>query len=157
MTAGPPPASEEVGAGSGETSVAWRAWPLRRRPGRGAAAALVVVGSCWGVWVWSGSLALTALAIVVFVVSVGSFFVPTDYRLDRAGVTVDRPWRRRCRPWTDFRGIRHGGELVLLSPSRGRSWLDGIRGETLQLEGNREEVLDYVRKMVDPAEGPRAA
>lgn len=130
----------------------WRAWPLKRRPGRGGLAALVLVGSCWGVWVWTGSVVLTVLAVVVLWLSVGPFFVPTRYRLAADGVEVVRPGRRRVRPWTDFRTVRHGGDLIVLSPSRGGSWLDSIRGETLQVEGNREEVLDYVREMVGSTE-----
>jgi len=86
-------------------------------------------------------------------VSVAPFFVPTRYRLGEEGVEVARPWGTRRRAWSEFRAVRSGGELVLLSPSERRSWLDNIRGTTLQLEGNRDEVLDYVRKMVGPSEG----
>lgn len=138
---------------AGHAGFVWRAWPLKRRPGRGVFAAVVVVGSCWAVWEWTGSTMLTALAVAVLSVSVGSFFVPTEYRLAAEGVEVVRPWRRRIRPWSDFRTVRHGGDLIVLSPSRGRSWLDAVRGETLQVEENREEVLDYVREMVGAPEG----
>lgn len=131
----------------------WRVWPLKRQPARGALAALVLAGSVWGVWTWTGGVVLTALSVVVLSMSVGSFFVPTDYRLDDRGVTVARPWTRRTRAWREFRGVRHGGEIILLSPSRKGNWLDGIRGVTLRVpEARREEVLDHVRRMVDAAE-----
>ncbi|MBZ0267054.1 hypothetical protein K8I85_02775 [bacterium] len=146
------PGGDEEAATPG--GMEWRGWPLQRQPVRGALAALVLAGSVWGVWVWSGNAALTGLAVVVLSMSVGSFFVPTHYRLDDRGVTVVRPWARKTRPWTEFRGVRFGGEIILLSPSRRRSWLDGVRGVTLRVtERRREEVLDYVRKMVDQAEG----
>jgi hypothetical protein len=147
------PEGEEGTAPAG--GMEWRMWPLQRQPARGAAAALILAGSVWGVWAWTGSLVLTALSVVVLAMSVGSFFVPTDYRVDGRGVTVVRPWTRRTRAWTEFRAVRSGGEIVLLSPSRRGTWLDGIRGVTLRVtERRREEVLDYVRKMVDQAEEP---
>jgi hypothetical protein len=146
-------ASPDAGAPAEGGGMQWRVWPLRRQPARGALASLVLAGSVWGVWMWTGSVVLTALAVLVLSMSVGSFFVPTDYRLDDRGVTVVRPWARRTRAWNEFRGVRHGGEIVLLSPSRKGNWLDAIRGVTLRVtEPRREEVLEYVRKMVDQAE-----
>lgn len=128
--------------------VAWEAWPLRRSPGRGALAAAVVTGSVWGVAAWTSSPWLTAFAAVVLVVSVAPFFVRTGYRLSDEGVEVRRPWRRRSRPWNDFRGVLAGRDLVVLSPFERRTWLEAVRGETLLLEDNRGEVLEYVEEMV---------
>jgi hypothetical protein len=136
-----------------DSGVEWRAWPLRRSPGRGALAAIIVVGSVVGVWSWSGSAALTALAVVVLGISVGPFFLPTGYRLDPQGVEVRLPWRRRRRAWSDFRTVHAGGELVVLSPFLRRTWLETLRGETLRTEGNRGEVHDYAKRMVESAAG----
>ena len=134
--------------------IAWRAWPLRRRPGRGALGALLVVGTCWGVADWSRDAWLTVLAVVVLAFSVGPFFVPTAYRLSSTGVEIRRPWRTWRRPWKDFRGVRSNRDLVVLSPFARWSWLDGIRGETLFVEDNRGEVLAYVERMVGKETGP---
>ncbi|HMB68585.1 MAG TPA: hypothetical protein VKU85_04715 [bacterium] len=128
--------------------VAWQAWPLRRSPGRGALAVVVVAGSVWGVASWTGNPWLTALAVVVLGASVAPFFVPTGYRLSDEGVEVRKPWRRRSRPWDEFRAVLAGKDLVVLSPFERRTWLETIRGETLLLEDNRGEVLDYVEEMV---------
>lgn len=124
---------------------------MKRSPVRGLAAAVVVGMSVWGVWSWSGSVMLTLFGCTVLLVSVGPFFVPTDYRLGPEGVQIRRPWRTWNRPWSDFRSVRAGGELVLLSPFARRTWLEGIRGESLRVFGNREEVVQYVEKMVGKA------
>ena len=126
----------------------WEAWPVRRNPARGVLAAVVIAGSVWGTWAWTGSVALTGVALVVLGVATGTFFFPTHYRLTQEGVEIERPWRRQCRPWKDFRGIRHGGDLVVLSPFARESWLDGFRGVTLLLPEERGEVLEYVEAMV---------
>jgi hypothetical protein len=111
-------------------------------------AAVVVVGSAWGVASWTGDAWLTGLALVVLGMAVQPFFVPTNYRLSPDGVEVRRPWSRRSRPWADFRRVLAGTDLVLLTPFERRTWLDNIRGETLLLDGNRGEVLEYVEEMV---------
>jgi hypothetical protein len=111
-------------------------------------AAVVVVGSVWGVAAWTASAWLTGLAVVVLGVSVAPFFLRTAYRLTPDGVEVRRAWRRRTRPWEDFRAAFAGRDLVLLTPFERRTWLETVRGETLLLEGNRGEVLEYVEEMV---------
>lgn len=128
--------------------VAWEAWPLRRSPGRGVLAATVVAGSIWGVATWTSSPWLTAFAAAVLAVSVAPFFVRTGYRLSEEGVEIRKPWRRHRRPWGDFRAVLAGRDLVVLSPFERRTWLEAMRGETLLLEDNRGEVLEYVEEMV---------
>lgn len=136
-----------------DSGVEWRAWPLGKSPVRGALAAIIVVGSVAGVWSWSANVFLTALAVGVLGISVGPFFLPTGYRLDPLGVEVRLPWRRRRRPWSDFRTVYAGGELVVLSPFGRRTWLETLRGETLRTEGNRGEVYEYAKRMVESAAG----
>jgi hypothetical protein len=46
-----------------------------------------------------------------------------------------------------------GGELVVLSPFGRRTWLETLRGETLRTEGNRGEVYEYAKRMVESAAG----
>ncbi len=132
-----------------DPALEWRVWPLMRSPGRGVVAALIVVGSVIGVWSWTGSAALTALSVAVLALSVRPFFLPTGYRLDPEGVEVRLPWRRKRRPWSEFRTVHAGGELVILSPYGRRTWLEGVRGETLRVEGSLEEVQAYAERMVD--------
>lgn len=136
--------------------MAWEAWPLRRSPARGALGAVVVAGSVWGVSTWTSSVWMTAFAAVVLAVSVAPFFVPTGYRLSDDGVEIRKPWRRRLRPWQDFRGVLAGRDLVVLSPFERRTWLEAIRGETLLLADNRGEVLEYVEEMVGREAGSGA-
>ncbi len=99
---------------------------------------------------------MTGLALAVLAVATAPFFTPTRYRLSGSGVEVSRPWRTTRRPWSDFRAVRRGGELIVLSPYERPSWLDSIRGETLFLESDPTEVLAYVEQMVGKKTGPEA-
>lgn len=108
----------------------------------------VIAASAWAVADWSSDPALTVLAVIVLVVPLVPFFVPTGYLLTPEGVEIRRPWKTRRRSWQDFRTVRTGGDLLLLSPFERRTWLERIRGEVLVLEDNRGEVLEYVESMV---------
>ncbi len=131
---------------------AWRAWPLRRRPVLGAAAALVAIGTVAGVWSWTGSLMMCLLAAGLLAAYVGPFFVPTRYRLGPEGMEVRRLFLARRRSWSEFGAIRGGPETLVLAPLRWPAWLPG-REETLFLEGNGDEVRAYVEEMVGASSG----
>jgi hypothetical protein len=137
--------------------IAWRAWPVRRSPAKGVLALGVVAGSVWGVIAWTGDPWMTVLAAAVLAVSVAPFFVPTSYRLSEEGVEIHRPWRTKRRSWTDFRRVLAGRNLLVLTPFEKRTWLETIRGETLLIEDNRGEVLEYVEAMVGGQAGLRDA
>jgi hypothetical protein len=130
------------------TELTWRAWPFRRHPLRGLLGIGLVVGSAWGTADWTGDVRLAGLAAIILLVATGPFYVPTRYRLSADGVEIARPWRSWHRPWSHFRSVRRGGELVVLSPFTGPSWLESFRGEKLFLEGDPEGVIEYVEEMV---------
>ena len=148
-----PPAASSSSTPPGEVELAWRAWPARRRPGRGVLALLVVAGAVWGTWSWTEDAWLTMLAAAVPLAATSSFFVPTSYRLNRDGVEIARPWRSGRRSWDSFRAVRRGREMIVLSPFERPSWLDSFRGEALFLEGGPKEVLEYVEGMVGKGSG----
>ena len=133
--------------------LAWRAWPLRRRPLLGAAGAIVAAGTVAGVWSWTQSVPVTALAIAILSMAVGPFFVPTSYRLTPDGLDVARLFFARHRAWAEFRAIQSGREAIVLTLRRGPVWLS--RDETLFLEENGDEVRAYVEEMVGAAGGAR--
>jgi hypothetical protein len=137
-----------------DDALAWRAWPLRRRPFLGAGAALVAVGTVWGVWSWTTSAMMCVLAAAVLAACVGPFFFPTRYRLTPEGIEVVRLFMARRRPWSEFRGVQRSREALILSSARRHAWLPG-REETLFLEGNGDEVRAYVEEMVGAAPGGR--
>jgi hypothetical protein len=132
-------------------SLAWRAWPLRKRPGLGAAAAVIAAGTVWGVWSWTASAFLCVLAAVLLAACVGPFYLPTQYRLTRDGVEIARGLRSRRRAWSEFRTFDGDIEAIVLAPPRSRLWPS--REETLFLEGNGEEVRAYVEEMVAAVPG----
>ena len=129
----------------------WRAWPVRRRPLLGAAAAVVALGTIAGVWSWTHSIPFCTLAIAVLLTALVPFFVPTSYRLTPEGLDVARLFMARHRSWAEFRAVHPDREAIVLTPRRGPEWLS--RNETLFLEENGDEVRAYVEEMVGAAGG----
>jgi hypothetical protein len=128
------------------------AWPARERP---LAAAVVVTGAVvLGVLIAQGTrdLVLGVAAPVFVLASLGSFLLPTEYRLTKDAVEVRSLGVARVRPWTEVRRVDNEGPgSVLLSPFETRSWLDSYRGLRLLCGGNRDRVLAFVEARVGEA------
>lgn len=131
------------------TVLEWRTWPLRDRPRAGALAIGVVLITAMAATTLGGHVGFGILAVVVLSGSLNPFFSPTDFRLDRDGVTVRRWPTRKERPWADLHSCvidRHG---ITLSPFEGRAWLEPYRGVRLLFDDNRDEVAAFVRDHLD--------
>lgn len=138
-----------------QSTLAWRAWPLLRRPVLGGIALVVAAGTLAGVWSWTGSVGISALAVVTLAFAVGPFFVPTRYRLTPEGLEIARLFVTRRRAWSDFGFVHRDRDAVLLVPASRTAWIPG-RSVTLFLEGNGDEVGAYVEQMVASASGGSA-
>ena len=128
------------------------AWPARERP---LAAAVVVTGAVvLGVLIAQGArdLVLGIAAPVFVLASLGSFLLPTEYRLTKDAVEVRSLGMARVRPWAEVRRVENEGPgSVFLSPFESRSWLDPYRGLRLLCGGNRDRVLAFVEARVGEA------
>jgi len=138
-----------------DAHLSWRVHLLVERPLRSAvaiallAAFLVVVLLAW-------EPVFFLLSVAFFLVSLAPFFFPAHYEL-----TPDGPCRRilgvrTVRRWSEFRSFAWGRDGARLSTTTGLSWLGNLRGFSLRFAGNREEVLDYLRRHL-PAPAARAA
>lgn len=142
--------------GEAPAALAWRAWPFRRHPGRGAFALVVCAGAVALAASASNGPLLPFVAFLFLGSTLLPFFVPTDYELSADGIRVTRLGLTTRRPWAAFRRVAADEESCLLSPFPRRHWLDATRGSTLALEGNRREVTAYAESMVGIARGADA-
>jgi len=127
----------------------WRVWPAAQKPVRSVVVGLIALAFCTAV-VWSfhdigfGLIGLTVLYMVLQV-----HYVPTHYRLDGCEITIRGPYSGRW-DWSEVRYALDFGMMIALSPTpeppRGR------RGKRrlvlLRPEGNRAEIIAYLRKRV---------
>lgn len=144
-------------AASAAPDLRWAVWPARSRP---LAAVVLISGAVvLGVLIARGTqdLLLGVAAPLFVLASLGSFLLPTEYRLSRDAVEVRSLGVARVRPWNEVRRVVDEGGSVLLSPFASRSWLDPYRSIRLLYGGNRDQVLEFVQARVEAAEpGPQA-
>jgi hypothetical protein len=84
----------------------------------------------------------------VLLVSLSSYFCPTHYQLDEAGVQVRHLGRSRQRSWGEFRRLDPCREGVFLSPFVRPSRLDPFRGCLLRAPRDAEAVHHFVQRHV---------
>jgi len=104
----------------------WAAHPLRERPGH-AALAIVAVLLCGLMVATSFEYQLTGMltggaAMVLLLLSLNKFFLPSSFAIDDQGITAAWPLSRRHMAWSDLRLFAHdtqGGYLSIKArPSR---------------------------------------
>jgi len=127
----------------------WTAHPAKRRPRDVALVAMVVLFSSYAVLLFTHSIFLSALAIVVLLISVSAFLLPTHYTLDDDGVHERRAGLTRSRAWGDLRRLQIGPGAALVSPFAKKHYMDRYRGVLLYFDGaDREAVVKALREKI---------
>ena len=133
-------------------TIRWVSWPLRDEPWRKTALLLALVvltillASLWG-------LLYGTLALVLLVILLGPYFVPSRFELSDSGVRIRFPLFNRSRPWSVYKRYVPQKDGVFLSPSAGPSRLDSFRGDFIRFSRttDRERVMALVRRHVSSA------
>jgi hypothetical protein len=124
------------------TGLSWTAHPARQRPRDLALVAAVLLTTAGVVLLSFESLFMTALAVVIVVVSIASFLFPTHYWVSATGIEQRRLWVTRARQWDDLRRLEVGPRAALVSPFARRTWLDRHRGVLVMFDGaDRDAVV----------------
>lgn len=130
--------------------VRWTSHPAKRRPQDVFLLGGVVMLSAWAVLVTLGSPLLAGLAVVILLVSVAPFWLPTHYQIDDEGVEARRLWTTRRRSWADLRRAQIGPGAALVSPFARPTWMDRHRGVLLYFDGlaRREDAVEAIRARI---------
>lgn len=140
------------GAGAGAAALGWTAHPLRQEPWPKSAALGGAVATVAALAALSfEGIVYGLISVGVLLVSLSSYFWPTHYQLDEAGVQVRHLGRSRQQPWAQFRRIDRCREGVFLSPFAQPSRLDSFRGCLLRAPRDPEAVRHFAQRHVGPA------
>ena len=126
----------------------WTVHPARRNPVQAIAVAGVVLLIPLALHLIFGDPFLVFLSVLILGVSLGGYFFPTTVRFTESGVEVKSAWGRKSRPWSSFRSFQCDAEHLRLCPLSRPSRLDNYRGILLRFQGNRDEVLRYIRRCI---------
>jgi hypothetical protein len=113
---------------------------------------VVLLGLFFFIAWYTGSAGFAVILTLVMFLSLAAFFSPTWYTLSERGVAVRTLINKYDRPWTNYRSHWPDKHGVLLSPFPYRSRLENFRGLFVRFEGNRDEVLAFVKRFVPEPE-----
>jgi len=152
---------EKVSTITGETDfeesegevLEWTTHPVRRRPWLSVGVTLFVILIGILVYWATDSNVFTVLALVVLYASLAKFYFPTHYRLNSKGVVIKSTTQTLKKPWSMYRSYYPDKKGVLLSPFTRPTRLENFRGMYLMCADNRNEVIDYIKRFVEPISG----
>ena len=145
------PADEAKPATPGPV-LAWKCHPARRSmPRTGLVILFLVLLFFFLVW-YTGSPGFSVVLMVVMFLTLSAYWFPTRYTLTHEGVTVKTIVNTYERAWSLFRSYWPDKNGVLLSPFPYRSRLENFRGLFVRFEGNRDEVVAFVKRYVPEPE-----
>lgn len=84
------------------------------------------------------------IAILVFFVSLNSYYLPITYILTKQGVIIDKKIYKYQRDWQIFRRYYLTNNGLVLSPFSRKNFLDNFRGLHLLLPDNKTEIIKYI-------------
>jgi len=136
----------EQPAPSVEQPLQWTCQPARRQSGKAAGAAAAVVVCAVGAGWFTGEAFYGFFFFLILAVSVAPFYLPVQFTLDQRGVEKRYLGVAQRRPWSYFHSYYPDRNGVLLSPFARKAFLETYRGIYVRFEGNRESVLDYIKR-----------
>jgi len=128
----------------------WISLPIQSSPAKGLFLSGVVVATSLAIYFSTQSSFWTFFSVVVLLVGVYDFVLPTTYQLSEDGVSSQILFYRRSKLWVSLRSYwvdKHG---VLLSPFSQRSRFEAHRGLYLRFAGtDRQAVITFVKRKVN--------
>lgn len=130
-----------------ESQFSWTAHPAFERPRHAVAASVVILAIAVAIWLSFESLAWGGLALIVLLLALNRFFLPSRFTITSEGITATYPLLRKRAQWRYLRRFvcdDHGGYLSTRSqPSR----MDAYRGMHL-LFGRDATQRDAIIKRI---------
>ena len=128
----------------------WTCHPLKRRPLASVLVTLFIMVCGIAVYVTTESRWFSVFALVVLYLSVAKFYFPTTYSMNTEGITVKTTTQKLFKPWSMYRSYYPDKNGVLLSPFTRPTRLENFRGLFVMFDGNREEILAYLKDRIKP-------
>lgn len=139
-------------SGGPSPELRWRCHPSRRSVMRTVLVLSFLLGLLFFISWYTGSAGLGVIFTVLMFFSLSAYFFPTWYTLTDGGISVHTLVTKMKRPWSVYRSHWPDRNGVLLSPFPSRSRLENFRGIFIRYEGNRDEVLAFVKRYVPEPE-----
>ncbi|HUG93406.1 MAG TPA: hypothetical protein VML55_21385 [Planctomycetaceae bacterium] len=138
-----------MAAESDGQTIVWRVHPARERPVALVAALAVIAALAWLAAEWMEQWGWGVFAAVFLIGVLNRFFFPSEYRIDAVGVSARHALARQRLRWSEIRRFVHDAHGGYLSGRARPSTLDPFRGVHLLFDGDREAVIERIRRGMD--------
>ena len=133
-------------------AIHWKIHPMRESLPKAVFFWAVVLMVIWAVY-WNislsismaGSVIFTMVASLLLLLSLTSFFLPTNYTIDSNGINVKRWLYKRNFKWTRVRSLTAEKKGVFISPFPVRTRLENFRGVYMVYDDNGLVVIEGIR------------
>jgi hypothetical protein len=134
-------------------SYSWKSHPARERPVAATVVTLFVLAVLDLVYNLSGNFIMVLVGVLIFLVTLSTFYFPTRYTVDEKNVTIKYVFSAKSRNLSAFRSVYPGLRGVLLSPFLAPSRLENFRGFYLRYgKNNKAEVDGFLRDLLGEQE-----
>ncbi len=133
---------------TGNETLEWVSFPMKERPKAAVALVAIILVSAFAASTMMGNFWWGIIGIALLFLSMWSFFLPVEFRMDSVGVRKKSPFGTEVRKWREVRSIVADPNGVLLSPFKEPTRLAKFRGLGVQFSSNREEVLEFIRARI---------
>ncbi|UCD17974.1 MAG: hypothetical protein JSV44_03455 [Candidatus Zixiibacteriota bacterium] len=149
---GHPTEEPETSRGTAEDAgevLEWVCHPAKRNRLLTAAVSLLIVVIVIVVYAMTYSVLFTILAFLIMTGSLAAFFFPTRYTLTEKEIFVKTATQNLHKKWSQYRTYYPDRNGILLSPFARPSRLENFRGLYIRFWNNRDDVVAYVKKMIE--------
>ncbi len=126
----------------------WRDHPAARRPRAAVTAGMVIVAFATVLGLAFNSIVWAAVSILVLLLSLNRFFLPSTYAIDDSGLAAKFPFSTRRIEWRHIRRIHVTRYDLLLAANPRRTWLNAGRELRVPFGDQRPAILELVRSRV---------
>jgi len=129
----------------------WTCHPVKRKPLVSAAVTLFIVLVAVTIYLTTYSRLFTVLGLVILLMSLAKFYLPTRFKLSDRGITIKTTTQTLFKEWEIYRSCYPDKKGILLSPFVEPSRIENFRGLYVMFEGNADEVTAFVRQRIKRA------
>jgi len=120
----------------------WTAVPLKGRLGATVFLLFLFPVLAAVVYVESGDVLLTVLAVAFVAVAISPAVLPTTYILEEEKITVKHLGRSVEKSWSAFKRLIVDRDVILLSPFAAPCFLDTFRGLYLRFNKDQNDIKE---------------
>lgn len=121
----------------------WTSWPVKESAKKNLIAVLGILVMIAGGFIWLGLWGVL-LGLVVAMLTLHTYFLPTEYSIDEEGMHIKYFGQSKKYPWSRFKSYYKDNNGILLSPFVMPTRLENYRGIYVRYGGNRERVTEMI-------------